>query len=213
MDGDALVDRVQGPVRLTFREQQVLDYLASHAGRFVPSQELREAVFGEYSSPTRPLEVVLRIRRKLGASVIESAPGFGYRVSNARACGLARRCPRCGRGIVEYRSEGWVCFGCGAQGERAAIEVAELEVGRAAYRGGSRQGEPWTEEERRFVLENDARMGLEEMGRQLDRTASAVRGLRAQLGLPRKAYVREVRDGRPRQSQSLTQPAKQGRGG
>lgn len=53
-------------------------------------------------------------------------------------------------------------------------------------------GKPWSEEERRFVLENDARMTHAEIGAALQRRASAVRGLRAKLGLPRKAYVRDA---------------------
>lgn len=191
MDGDAIVDRVQGEARLSYREQQLLDYLASHAGRFVPSSELRDALFGGIASASAPMELVMRIRRKLGPAVIESAVGFGYRISNARACGLARRCPRCGRGLVDYGADGWVCFGCGAQGERASPEPpVDLEVGRAPG-PGMRSGAPWTEDERRFVMAHLEDLSLEQIGAALDRSESAVRGMLDGLGV-RKRYVRAV---------------------
>jgi hypothetical protein len=116
--------------------------------------------------------------RRAGVRIESSA--FGYRVGREERCA----CPECGALVVVYGDGERVCYGC------VGTEYAELEVGRAAYREGSRQGKAWSPEEIAFVLEHDAVMGLEEMGRRLDRSASAVRGLRAQLGLARKAYVR-----------------------
>lgn len=158
---------------------QAVLYLARRAGYWVSSWELGDHVYGAgcYSRHA-PHELVRRARR--AGVPIESNRALGYRLGRDRSL----ICSSCGSLRVRYADGEVVCYGC------VGTEYVDLEVGRAPYREGSRQGKPWTEEEKRFVLENDALMGLEELGRRLDRSASAVRGLRAQLGLPRKPYVR-----------------------
>ena len=67
---------------LTAREWQVLEALVQRAGRLVPKADLEALVVGfdgEVSS--NALEVhVSNLRRKLGAALIETVRGLGYRV-------------------------------------------------------------------------------------------------------------------------------------
>ncbi len=183
------VQTVRGLHTFTFssmhvpRWVEVVAYLVSHAGRWVPASELGDFVYQGVCSKRAPHVLVHRARR---AGVRIESSAFGYRVGREER----RACPECGALVVVYGDGERVCYGC------VGTEFAELEVGRAAYREGSRQGKAWTPEEIAFVLEHDAVMGLEEMGRRLDRSASAVRGLRAQLGLARKSYVRGEGGGR-----------------
>lgn len=154
-------------------------YLVSHAGRWVTASELGDYIYRGACSARAPHVLIHRARR---AGVRIESGAFGYRVGRD----LGSICASCGGLLVRYEGES-VCYGC------VGSDYADLEVGRAPYREGSRQGKPWTREEIAFVLEHDASMSLEEMGRRLDRSASAVRGLRAHLGLQRKPYVREAR--------------------
>lgn len=174
---------IQDGVALGVREQQVLDYLASHAGRFVPSDEILQAVWGGFADPSRPWVVIWRIRQKLGRTVIEGSGGpggLGYRITQGRANTLAHRCPRCGRAVTDYREDGWVCHACGAMGQRKALEssneMADLAVGRSPYAEGTRGGKQWTEEEDRFLIENHRCMTQEQIGDYLNRSPNAVRG-------------------------------------
>jgi two-component system, OmpR family, response regulator len=80
--------RVDGhPVSLTQREFDLLDYLASRAGRVVTRDELLESVWG-YVTPgeTRTVEVhVAQLRKKLGQpGLIETVRGLGYKMAAAR---------------------------------------------------------------------------------------------------------------------------------
>ncbi len=188
--GDATIDR-KG-LGLSLREYQVLDYLRTHRGRIVPGWELREAVLGAFSTADAERVWVWRVRRKLAAGVIVTVPGMGYRFGLGPVVEAMPRCPRCSQAISRYDDE-WVCYGCGARGERKRLEAAvDLEVGRASYAEGSRSGQVWTDEERAFVLRHVEDMTLEEIGSALPegpRTESAVRGLLAGLGV-RKRYVR-----------------------
>lgn len=65
---------------LSPQEYRLLSYLMHHAGRVVPQQELAEHLHGAYyDRESNAVEVLVgRIRRKLGADLIETRRGFGY---------------------------------------------------------------------------------------------------------------------------------------
>jgi len=68
------------PVRLSPLEYRLLDYLAHHQDRAVSAGELAEHLYGETESgDTNAVEaLIVRLRRKLGADIIETRRGFGY---------------------------------------------------------------------------------------------------------------------------------------
>lgn len=70
------------PVRLTGHEFRVLSYLMHHRGRVVPQTELSDHIYAENEDrDSNTVEVfVARLRRKLGASAIETVRGLGYRM-------------------------------------------------------------------------------------------------------------------------------------
>ena len=65
---------------LSTLEYRLLRYLLHHAGRVVSQQELMEHVYGGEGEPdSNAVEVlVLRVRRKIGASHIQTRRGHGY---------------------------------------------------------------------------------------------------------------------------------------
>ena len=69
-------------VKLTSHEFRVLSYLMHHRGRVVSQAELTEHIYAHGSDrDSNTVEVfVTRLRRKLGASFIETVRGFGYRI-------------------------------------------------------------------------------------------------------------------------------------
>jgi two-component system, OmpR family, response regulator len=71
------------PVKLTSHEFRVLPYLMHHHDRVVPSGELVEHLYAQDSDrESNTVEVfIARLRRKLGASLIETVRGIGYRVA------------------------------------------------------------------------------------------------------------------------------------
>ena len=71
------------PVKLTAHEFRILSYLMHHKGRVVSQSELTEHIYAESADrDSNTVEVfVARLRRKLGAAVIETVRGLGYRVS------------------------------------------------------------------------------------------------------------------------------------
>jgi len=71
------------PVRLSPLEYRLLDYLAHHQERAVSAGELAEHLYGETESgDTNAVEaLIVRLRRKLGAEMIETRRGFGYLLS------------------------------------------------------------------------------------------------------------------------------------
>jgi two-component system, OmpR family, response regulator len=75
------------PVKLTSHEFRVLSYLMHHRGRVVAQSELTEHIYAQdFDRESNTVEVfVARLRRKLGASRIETVRGLGYRM----ACGEA----------------------------------------------------------------------------------------------------------------------------
>jgi two-component system OmpR family response regulator len=69
-------------VRLTSHEFRVLSYLMHHRDRVVSQSELTEHIYAQdFDRDSNTVEVfVARLRRKLGASVIETVRGLGYRL-------------------------------------------------------------------------------------------------------------------------------------
>ena len=181
------VSREQGGRVLSGMEVSLVRYLEGHAGRFVAEWELRDFLYQGQCGDSAVRQLVVRVRGKLGASFIERGELGGYRLASLRAADLARVCVRCGRPVVVYEGE-VVCYGCPGTGH------VELEVGRAAYREGSRSGKAWTEEERAFAVGHNGDMSFEEIGAALDRSEASVRGEYQKLGL-KKRYVRAAREG------------------
>jgi two-component system OmpR family response regulator len=74
------------PVKLTSHEFRVLSYLMHHRERVVSQGELTEHIYAQnFDRDSNTVEVfIARLRRKLGASFIETVRGLGYRVSDAR---------------------------------------------------------------------------------------------------------------------------------
>ena len=70
------------PVRLTSHEFRVLSYLMHHRGRLVSQSELTEHIYAQnFDRDSNTVEVfIARLRRKLGASYIETVRGLGYRI-------------------------------------------------------------------------------------------------------------------------------------
>jgi two-component system OmpR family response regulator len=77
------------PVRLTSHEFRVLSYLMHHGDRVVSQSELTEHIYAQdVDRPSNTVEVfIARLRRKLGATFIETVRGLGYRLrpEDARA--------------------------------------------------------------------------------------------------------------------------------
>jgi two-component system OmpR family response regulator len=72
------------PVKLTSHEFRVLSYLMHHLGRVVSQGELTEHIYAQSADrDSNTVEVfVARLRRKLGASSIETVRGLGYRMED-----------------------------------------------------------------------------------------------------------------------------------
>lgn len=73
------------PVKLTSHEFRVLSYLMHHRGRVVSQGELTEHIYAQsFDRESNTVEVfIARLRRKLGASFIETVRGLGYRIEGA----------------------------------------------------------------------------------------------------------------------------------
>ena len=73
------------PVKLTSHEFRVLSYLMHHRGRIVSQGELTEHIYAlACDRDSNTVEVfIARLRRKLGASFIETVRGMGYRIADA----------------------------------------------------------------------------------------------------------------------------------
>lgn len=78
----ARVTRDGAVVRLTGHEYRVLAYLMHHRDRVVPQSELTEHIYAEAGDrDSNTVEVfIARLRRKLGAALIETVRGLGYRI-------------------------------------------------------------------------------------------------------------------------------------
>jgi two-component system OmpR family response regulator len=72
------------PVKLTSHELRVLSYLMHHRGRVVSQSELTEHIYAQtFDRDSNTVEVfIARLRRKLGASTIETVRGLGYRIAS-----------------------------------------------------------------------------------------------------------------------------------
>jgi two-component system OmpR family response regulator len=70
------------PVKLTSHEFRVLAYLMHHGGSVISQTELIEHIYSQSADrDSNTVEVfIARLRRKLGASVIETVRGLGYRI-------------------------------------------------------------------------------------------------------------------------------------
>jgi two-component system, OmpR family, response regulator len=70
------------PVKLTSHEFRVLSYLMHHRGRVVSQAEIIEHIYAQdFDRDSNTVEVfIARLRRKLGASLIETVRGLGYRI-------------------------------------------------------------------------------------------------------------------------------------
>jgi two-component system, OmpR family, response regulator len=78
----ARVTRDGAPVKLTSHEFRVLSYLMHHRGRVVSQAELIEHIYAQdFDRDSNTVEVfIARLRRKLGAALIETVRGLGYRI-------------------------------------------------------------------------------------------------------------------------------------
>ena len=74
------------PVKLTSHEFRLLSYLMHHQGRVVSQAELTEHIYAQdRDRDSNTVEVfIARLRRKLGASFIETVRGLGYRIEAHR---------------------------------------------------------------------------------------------------------------------------------
>jgi two-component system OmpR family response regulator len=73
-------------VRLTSHEFRVLSYLMHNRGKVVSQAELNEHIYAEDADrDSNTVEVfIARLRRKVGASSIETVRGLGYRMADER---------------------------------------------------------------------------------------------------------------------------------
>jgi two-component system OmpR family response regulator len=73
------------PVKLTSHEFRVLSYLMHHRGRVVSQSELTEHIYAQSADrDSNTVEVfIARLRRKLGASLIDTVRGLGYRMGES----------------------------------------------------------------------------------------------------------------------------------
>jgi two-component system, OmpR family, response regulator len=80
----ARVTRDGVPVKLTSHEFRVLSYLMHHRARVVSQSELTEHIYAQdFDRESNTVEVfIARLRRKLGASLIETVRGLGYRIAS-----------------------------------------------------------------------------------------------------------------------------------
>ena len=70
-------------VKLTSHEFRVLSYLMHHRGHVVSQAEIIEHIYAQdFDRDSNTVEVfIARLRRKLGASFIETVRGLGYRIA------------------------------------------------------------------------------------------------------------------------------------
>lgn len=71
------------PIKLTSHEFKLLSYLMHHMGKVVSRTELIEHIYDQdFDRDSNTIEVFVgRLRRKLGADVIETVRGMGYRAA------------------------------------------------------------------------------------------------------------------------------------
>jgi two-component system OmpR family response regulator len=83
-------------VRLTGHEFRVLAYLMHHKGRVISRTELTEHIYDQdFDRDSNTIEVFVgRLRKKLGAELIETVRGLGYRLGEPRPAAAATAEPR-----------------------------------------------------------------------------------------------------------------------
>jgi two-component system OmpR family response regulator len=74
-----------GVVKLTNHEYRVLSYLMHHRGRLVTQTELADHIYAQDADrDSNTVEVfIARLRRKIGAELIETVRGLGYRMAES----------------------------------------------------------------------------------------------------------------------------------
>lgn len=74
------------PMKVTGHEYRVLAYLMHQKGRIVSQTELVDHIYSQdFDRDSNTVEVfIARLRRKLGADVIETVRGLGYRVGGGK---------------------------------------------------------------------------------------------------------------------------------
>lgn len=79
-----LVQRSGKTIELTSYEASILDYLLHNKGRFISRTELSEHIyeFDEDRDSNTIAVFIARLRQKLGADLIETLRGKGYRISD-----------------------------------------------------------------------------------------------------------------------------------
>lgn len=82
---DARVTLNGVPVKLTSHEFRVLSYLMHQRNRVVSQSELTEHIYSQdFDRESNTVEVfIARLRRKLGATTIETVRGLGYRMGSS----------------------------------------------------------------------------------------------------------------------------------
>lgn len=72
------------PIHLSPQEYRLLSYLMQQAGRVVSQQELTEQLYAQdFERDSNSVEVLVgRVRRKLGAELIQTRRGFGYLIES-----------------------------------------------------------------------------------------------------------------------------------
>ena len=89
IDEDSYTDKIKGrTLDLTFKEFELLKYLAQHPGRVFSRSQLLQEIWGyDYFGGTRTVDVhIRRLRSKLGPefeSVIDTVRNVGYRFSTS----------------------------------------------------------------------------------------------------------------------------------
>lgn len=177
--------------RLSRREAELVTELLLRDGRTAPAVTLAKRLFADAGAEAQVRRLVRLTRRKLGGSVSIETTGFGYRIPGRFRPVVPTCCTNC-NSPVQWDDRDWWCEDCGRGGELPRLEIPDRGVGRKGYDQDTKQGQPWTADEREFVVAHLDDMNLEELGAALDRTASAVRGFLATNRL-RKPYVRASR--------------------
>ena len=79
------VAKAGAPVKLSPKEYDLICELALNLGRTLPHRDLLRAVWGSETAEIQYLRVYMgQLRQKLGAELILSEPGVGYRLAEAR---------------------------------------------------------------------------------------------------------------------------------
>ncbi|EEE44454.1 MAG: response regulator [Labrenzia sp.] len=74
------------PIKLTSHEYRLLSYLLHHQGKVISRTELTEHLYDQdFDRDSNTVEVFVgRLRKKIGAEMIETIRGLGYRLGEAR---------------------------------------------------------------------------------------------------------------------------------